>query len=354
MTRSCWCGNGVLEPFSDDYRVCRRCETLVSAFEHATDVSRVTADESDLYGKDYWFGHMDDLGFTNIYDRARSDLVERCPFWLKTLLTYKIPPGKTLELGCAHGGFVATLQWAGFTSTGLELSPAIAQIARDLFEVDVLEGAVEDQRLAPGTFDAIVMMDVLEHLPDPVVTMRRCVQLLKPDGLLLIQTPKFPEGASLQSLEAHSSRFVEQLKPQEHLYLFSDRSVVQLLARIGCPWVAFEPALLSHYDMFLVVSRIPLPKVGAEDQARCLTQTPAGRLVATVLDLFERLRLEQERYAQADHDRAQRLIAIETLTRQLQESEADRAARLDVIEAAQAQIEKLTSEIERKNSHEPQ
>jgi 2-polyprenyl-3-methyl-5-hydroxy-6-metoxy-1,4-benzoquinol methylase len=352
--RPCWCGNEALEPFTDDYRVCRRCDTLVSTFEHATDVSRVTAEESDLYGRNYWFGHMEkDLGFTNIYDRARSDLTDRCLFWLATLLRYRTPPGRTLELGCAHGGFVATLQWAGFTASGLELSPAIAQIARDLFQVDVLEGAVEDQHPAPGTCDVIVMMDVLEHLPNPAGTLRCCVERLKPDGLLLIQTPKFPEGASFQSLRAQDSRFVEMLKPQEHLYLFSASSVVQLVAQAGCPYVSFEPALFAHYDMCLVVSRVPPAAVSAADSASALATTPAGPLVSAALELYQRVRLEQERFAQADDDRTRRLVAIETLTRQLQESEADRAARLEVIQAAQARIEKLTARRRRKKVQEP-
>jgi len=349
MTRACWCGHDTLEPFTDGYRVCRQCETLVSTFEHPTDVSRVTADESDLYGRNYWFGHMEnDLGFTNIYERANTDLADRCLFWLETLLKYKTPPGRTLELGCAHGGFVAMLQWAGFTATGLELSPAISQIARDLFGVEALAGAIDEQRIAPGTCDVIVMMDVLEHLPDPVGTMRHCVELLKPDGMLLIQTPCFPEGASMPSLQAEHSRFGEVLQPQEHLYLFSRRSVGQLFAELDCGHVTFEPALFAHYDMFLAVSRVPLAAIRASERIRSLAATPTGRLVAASLGLSERLRAEQQRYAQADDDRVKRLAAIETLTAQLLESEADRAARLEVIHDADAHIAQLTSKLRKR------
>jgi hypothetical protein len=179
------------------------------------------------------------------------------------------------------------------------------------------------------------------------------VERLKPDGLLLIQTPKFPEGASFQSLQAQDSRFVEMLKPQEHLYLFSASSVFGLLAQAGCPHVSFEPALFAHYDMCLVVSRVPPAPVSAADSASALAATPAGRLVSAGLELYQRVRLEQERYALADDDRIQRLIAIETLTRQLQESEADRAARLEVIQAAQARIEKLTARRKRKRVQPP-
>ena len=152
MTRACWCGSTDLRQFSDHYRVCVRCGTLVSTFDQGGDVSRVRDDDADLYGKDYWFGHQErDLGFGNIHQRARTDLTERCLHWLKTLLTYKLPPGRVLELGSAHGGFVAILRWAGFDATGLELSPSITAIARDLFQVPMLDGPIEDQDIEAGT-----------------------------------------------------------------------------------------------------------------------------------------------------------------------------------------------------------
>ena len=149
--RACWCARSELQQFSAEYEVCVSCGTLVSRFHHDRDVARVTSDDSDLYGRDYWFGRKEnDPGVGNIYQRARTDLTERGLHWLKTLLKYRVPPARVLELGSAHGGFVATLKWAGFDASGLELSPAIAQIARTLFDVPMLVGPAEDQEIPPG------------------------------------------------------------------------------------------------------------------------------------------------------------------------------------------------------------
>ena len=202
-----------------------------------------------------------DLGFANIYQRARSDLTERVLHWVKTLLKYRVPPARALELGSAHGGFVATLKWAGFDASGLELSPAIAQIARTLFDVPMLVGPVEDEEIPSNSLDVIALMDVLEHLPDPVATMRRCIDLLAPDGFLLIQTPRFPEGRSFDDLTRDAEPFLEQLKANEHLYLFSERSVRQFFAELGLKSLVFEGALFGHYDMFFVASRRPLAPI---------------------------------------------------------------------------------------------
>ena len=306
--------------------VCVSCGTLVSRFHHDRDVARVTSDDSDLYGRDYWFGHMEnDLGFANIYQRARTDLTERCLHWLKTLLKYRVPPARVLELGSAHGGFVATLKWAGFDASGLELSPAIAQIARTLFDVPMLEGPAEDQKIPSGSLDVIALMDVLEHLPDPVATMRHCIDLLTPDGFLLIQTPKFPEGCSFDDLTRDGDRFLEQLKANEHLYLYSERSVRQFFAELGLESLVFEGALFSHYDMFFVASRRPLAPIDLQVQEERLLATSGGRLVLALLDLHAQVQGSVSRAV-------------------FEEIEADRAARLQIIERQGEQLGQLAHE----------
>lgn len=326
--RACWCARSELQSFSPEYEFCVSCGTLVSRFHHDRDVTRVTSDDSDLYGKDYWFSHMvNDFGYPDIYQRARADLTEQCPHWLKTLLKYRLPPGRVLELGSAHGGFVATLSWAGFDASGLELSPAIAQIARTLFDVPMLVGPAEDQKLPPGSLDVIALMDVLEHLPDPVATMRHCIDLLAPDGFLLIQTPKFPEGCAFDELTRKGDRFLEQLnrKAHEHLYLYSERSVRQFFTELGLEFLVFEGALFSHYDMFFVASRRPLAPIDVQVQEERLLATSGGRLVLALLDLYDR--------AQGSVSRAV-----------FEENEADRAARLRIIERQGSELGHLAHE----------
>lgn len=356
MSRSCWCAAPELRVFSEAYLECTHCGTLVSRFEHHVDVARVDASESGLYGKDYWFGHMEkDLGFVNIYERARANLGERVLYWLRTLLAYRTPPARVLELGSAHGGFVASAKWAGFDATGLELSPSIAEIARSLFGVEMLVGPIEDQNVPAHSIDVIVMMDVLEHLPNPVATVRRAAALLKPGGFFLIQTPKFPEGRSLEQLNSAGDRFVEMLKPDEHLYLFSERSARDLFARAGLNYLTFEPALFSHYDMFFVVGPSPVARAAREQRDEALARTPSGRLMLAMLDLQERVDVSVPRTAfeASEHDREARLRIIEEqghrigelehrcseivgelsgLREAFENSEADREARLRVIE----------------------
>ena len=325
MIRSCWCSTPSLTPFTEEYLACAHCGTLVSQFVHERDVARVSAEESDLYGKNYWFDHMEkDLGFTNIYQRARTDLSERCLYWLRALLNYRTPPARVLELGSAHGGFVAAVSWAGFDASGLELSPSIAQIARELYGVSMLVGPIEDQDIPEHSLDIIALMDVLEHLPDPVATVRHCVSRLKRGGVLLIQTPQFPEGQSFDELSRSGNRFLEMLKPNEHLYLYSERSVRLLFEQVGFTHFAFEPALFSHYDMFFLVSDAPIVRVAPAEGEAALLARPAGRLMQALLDLQSRLDASVPRAAfeASELDREARLRVIERLGNQLDAAEA--------------------------------
>ena len=65
--------------------------------------------------------------------------------------------------------------------------------------------------------------------------MRQCLRLLKPDGILLIQTPCYPEGSTYEEMAARSEQPLEILQPGEHLYLFSRPSIRELFARLGGP-----------------------------------------------------------------------------------------------------------------------
>ena len=320
--RACWCGTAELLPFSREYSKCASCGTLIYSTDLAPDKLLVQNDETDFYGKTYWLEHQANaFGYANIYVRARNDLTERNLHWLKTLLKYRLPPASVLELGCAHGSLVALLKQTGYEAVGVEMSPWVVAFASKTFGISIYTGPVESLDLPHSSLDVIVLMDVLEHLPDPLATMRRCLELLRPDGLLLIQTPKFTEGLSYQSLIDNKDRFLEMLIPKEHIYLFSERSITEFFRRLGANHIQFEPAIFAHYDMFLAVSRVPLEPLSSEEIEAALLATPRGRLSLALLDMRQRELDLTAKLAEAEADRSARGEQITTLTEMLKVSE---------------------------------
>lgn len=330
--RKCWCGNSNFIQFGPQYGECRVCKTLVSQDSLSDEQLIVNDDESDFYGKQYWLEHQnDDLGFPDIYTRSRNDLTERNLHWLKTLLKYCLPPAKVVELGCSHGSFVALMQQTGYEAAGVEMSRWVVSFAAETFQIPMYLGPVENLDIPPNSLNVIALMDVLEHLPDPVETLHYCANLLKPGGFLLIQTPEFQEEMSYPLLEESKSLFLEQLKADEHLYLFSQASVIECLDQVGLKHVYFEPAIFAVYDMFLVASKEPLETYSPVQIESALLDYPQGRLALALLDIRERELALSKAMEELNSDRAARLEQIHILTEKLQESDADRAARLDQI-----------------------
>jgi 2-polyprenyl-3-methyl-5-hydroxy-6-metoxy-1,4-benzoquinol methylase len=334
-TRACWCGNTDLFTFSSEYAECKVCGTLISLEYMEPQQLQVLNDETDFYGKEYWLSHQsEDLGFPDIHTRSRSDLAERNLHWLRTLLKYRLPPAKVLELGCSHGSFVTLLKQAGYEAAGVEMSPWVVEFGQKTFNVPISVGPIEALDIAPGSLDAIALMDVLEHLPEPSITMAHCLKLLKPDGLLIIQMPQFKAGMNYTTLVETNASFLAMLIPEEHIYLFSDKSAIRLFQQLGADYIQFEPAIFSIYDMFFVVSRLPLVEHTPEQIEAALLATPKGRIALALLDLYEHNLDLTQKLQEFDADRTACQLAL-----------AELQGRFDAVEAnwtvQQAKIAKL-------------
>jgi 2-polyprenyl-3-methyl-5-hydroxy-6-metoxy-1,4-benzoquinol methylase len=339
-THPCWCGQTNLAEFSPEYLICESCQTLVVKTWPPAEQFDVVHDESDFYGRSYYESHViQDYGLPSLGERARNDLNERCMHWMRTVLKYRLPPARTLELGSAHGGFVALMRWAGFDASGLEISPWLVEYAKSTFGVPMLTGPVEKQNIEPGSLDLILHFDVLEHLPDPRATMRRCMELLKPDGLMILQTPCFPAGRTYEEMVRNKDRFLEQLKPAEHLHLFNRASIARLFSEVGAPFLHFEPAIFDHYDMFLVASARELTPHSEEEATEALLRRPEGRIIQALLDANTQGKELTRRYGESEADREARLRLLGEADARIREIEADREARLRQADARIKEIE---------------
>ncbi|WP_072016288.1 class I SAM-dependent methyltransferase [Leptolyngbya sp. KIOST-1] len=296
----------------------------------------VNDDDVDFYGKQYWLNHQNqDLGFPDIFARTRNDLTERNLHWLKILMKYRLPSSDVLELGCSHGSFVALMQQAGYCAAGVEMSPWVVSFGKETFDVPIYLGPVENLDLAEGSLDVIALMDVLEHLPDPEATLKHCSRLLKPDGFFLIQTPDFKEDLSYQTLRDNDSSFLEQLKADEHLFLFSQRSVSQLLNQIGFEHIHFEPAIFSGYDMCFVAGRESFTVHSVDEREKSLLSNLSGRMVLALLDIRERELALTEQLTACDADRIDKLSQISNLSDWLKQTKASLQETQALLEAAQ-------------------
>ncbi len=280
----------------------------------------VSDDGESFYGKQYWFEHQnDDYGFDTIVKRFRTDLSERTLFWLDKILKLRLPPAQTIELGCGPGSLIFVMQTLGFRASGVELSKTITDLVSATFKVPMMVGKIEDLKLESHAYDIVIIMDVLEHFTDPLSSLEKIFQILTENGILVIQTPRYG-GQFFADLQSQEDNFLLQLKENEHLYLFTEEGLAEILKKVGLCYVQREDAFFP-YDMFVFASKKPLKKIEALCIEEYLSNTPERRLIQGMLDLFHKWQLALKN-AEA------RGLQVDTLTQWLKESEADRAARL--------------------------
>ena len=333
----CWCGSQRMSTFADHYLRCKDCGTLINSPRLPDRCFSVGDDERHFYNKHYWFAYQRERhGLPDIVQRARNDLAERCLYWLDTIFRYKRPPGRSLEIGCSHGGFVALMKMAGFDAMGVELSPWVADYAAQTFSVPVHCGTLTDLEIKPESMDCVILMDVLEHLPDPKATMCAIARALKPDGIVVIQTPCYRDNGPSWDM----------LIDQEHLFLFTEDGLRRLLAQVGLSHVAVTPHLFPH-DMFLIAGTSPLTESSREEIDASLLDTLDGRRLLALFDLYGRLRVSAEQLETVEADRAARLVVIEEQGRRLGTLEGERNVLQAQLGTLQQQMSKVQVEKER-------
>ncbi|MBK6791844.1 MAG: class I SAM-dependent methyltransferase [Anaerolineales bacterium] len=98
---------------------------------------------------------------------------------------------KALDIGCGGGLFLAQLKAAGANVTGVELSDTRAFYAKTKYGFEVLKRTIEDEywKNFYGSFDIVTLWDVIEHVNYPMATVQAAARMLKPGGILLIDTP---------------------------------------------------------------------------------------------------------------------------------------------------------------------
>ena len=159
--------------------------------------------------------------------------------------------GRVLDLGCASGGLLALLRPRAGHLAGLELSASAARAAAQVAD-HVVQGALEDPDLPfdAGSFDLVVLADVLEHLADPVAALRRAAGWARPGAAVLVSVPNVAHWQARLMLArgrwpAHDSGTFDS----SHLRWFTRDSVAALLAGAGlvdAELDAIVPALRNH------------------------------------------------------------------------------------------------------------
>lgn len=229
---------------------------------------------------------------TRFYDRQyfekdSNDLLQRAGYFdsseilgaryeeiLHWVEKFRSAPGRFLDVGCAGGEFLQVARQKGWEPTGLDVSKAAVQEARQRCPERVILGREETLLGEGAQFDLIHCGHTLEHMPDPAGFLLNAHRLLVKGGHLVVEVPSYVNSVYfsiarlLSRLRQHKggrdAAVFQGLKVQGgpllqapyHLFEFNNRTLRRLLENQGFrvlsirQWVSLPPEPSRHASLF--------------------------------------------------------------------------------------------------------
>jgi SAM-dependent methyltransferase len=192
-----------------------------------------------------------------------------------------------VDLGAGQGRFVRMARDHGIEAIGVEAGSANCRVARERYDVALVETSLEEYvAQARSGWECVTMLNVLEHIPRPLPVLRRIAELLRPGGVLLLVVPNVSFTLTLGWLRRllgfsdiymlESTRFSQQgFDPPIHMCSFDAPHLRDALARVGLvvECVTQAPVIASSKLAMRVAKR------SVQWAAQLLERVTAGRAV---------------------------------------------------------------------------
>jgi SAM-dependent methyltransferase len=152
-----------------------------------------------------------------------------------------VPVGGLCDLGCGVGFLVSEAAGRGWEAWGVEPSRLVAELARVRLGLNVITGTLDSAELPERHFHAVVMGDLIEHLPDPGGGLERVASLLRPQGVVYLA---LPDAGSVVARRL-GARWWSVLPT--HVQYFTRGSLARLLSARGfaLEWIGTAPKAFS-------------------------------------------------------------------------------------------------------------
>jgi len=169
-------------------------------------------------------------------------------------------PGTLLDIGAGTGIFMHLARERGWQPSGVDICPLTAEKAEREFGVRVAVQPFEQYGLDGRQFDAVTMLDVLEHVLDPVATLRRAHALLRPGGALYVAVPN-QRSLLTAVVDAYAraggpaaDKLLLRLYVAPHLHYFTPKTLPRAIETAG-----FRIHSLRQGKVYLGRYRLALP-----------------------------------------------------------------------------------------------
>ena len=160
--------------------------------------------------------------------------------------------GRLLDIGAATGIFMKLAKDEGYEVMGIEPSKWAAKRAEEKYGLK-MENTTFEKFESQESFDIITMLDLIEHVENPIVILQKANSLLKKNGLLVIVTPEI--DSFIRKLTG--SKWWHFRPP--HLNFFNKKSLIYALNREGFDVLRIKPYHWK-FSLYYLISRFTIGK----------------------------------------------------------------------------------------------
>ena len=179
---------------------------------------------------------------------------------------------RILDLGCATGEFLRTLDPDHHDLFGVDLNAdAIARAAEAIPTGHFHSGTLTDGPFPNEQFDAITMIDFIEHVRDPETELRMAGERLADNGRIIISTPRS---------DSTVARVTRKLWPQyreEHLTYFSLAGLSACMQRAGLVITSSFPTCKAVTPAYIYGQALAYPLPVITPMIKAAWRVPARR-----------------------------------------------------------------------------
>jgi|GEM_PF-3769416 len=157
--------------------------------------------------------------------------------------------GELLDVGSFAGKLLKYSHDNGFTPTGIEVNPKLAQYSKEILGFDVICGEVQSTQLPKEKFDVITIIDVLEHLVEPKIVLQNLIYALKPGGVIVIKVPHYNMQKFKQKVaNALGINSAGIFGGYGHINHFNTHSMIRVLKELGLELHDCYNARSEHWE----------------------------------------------------------------------------------------------------------